>query len=141
MLKAKIEQAARAILDARALYPDSSLADHDQLTMPSEMYKVHQNNDRAVMQAYSLSVKDVTACCLAEIMKLYQAMVTKQKIYVVKVRRFTSKKPGTKVKFFVASVSGKFFFQKYVVAQSSKNVIVTRPFFRWFPSTFHEPEG
>ena len=48
--KAKIEQTAQAILDARALYPDSSLADlYDEVIMPSELRKAHQNNDRAVM--------------------------------------------------------------------------------------------
>ena len=46
--KAKIEQTAQAILDARALYPDSSLADlYDELTMPVELRKAHQDNDRA----------------------------------------------------------------------------------------------
>lgn len=73
--KAKIEQTAQAILDARALYPESSLADlYDELTMPPELRKAHQNNDRAVMQAYGLSVKDTTeSSCVAELMKLYQA--------------------------------------------------------------------
>lgn len=48
--KAKIEQTAQAILDARALYPDSSLADlHDEVTMPPELRK---QNDKSVMQAY-----------------------------------------------------------------------------------------
>lgn len=72
--KAKIEQTAQAILDARALYPDSSLADlYDELTMPPELRKAHQQNDRAVMQAYGFSVKDMTeSMCVAELMKLYQ---------------------------------------------------------------------
>ncbi len=76
--KAKIEQTAQAILDARALYPDSSLADlYDELTMPPELRRAHQNNDRAVMQAYGFSVKDMTeSACVAELMKLYQTMVT-----------------------------------------------------------------
>ena len=51
--KLKIEQTAQAILDARALYPDSRLADlYDELTMPPELRKAHQANDRAVMDAY-----------------------------------------------------------------------------------------
>lgn len=51
--RAKIEQTAQAILDARALYPDASLADlYDELTMPPELRKAHQQNDRAVMEAY-----------------------------------------------------------------------------------------
>jgi hypothetical protein len=74
--KAKIEQTAQAILDARALYPDSSLADlYDELTMPPELRKAHQQNDRAVMQAYGFSVKDMTeSMCVAELMKLYQQL-------------------------------------------------------------------
>lgn len=75
--KAKIEQTAQAILDARALYPDSSLADlYDELTMPPELRKAHQNNDRAVMQAYGFDVKTTTeSSCVAELMKLYQQKV------------------------------------------------------------------
>ena len=75
--KVKIEQTAKAILDARALYPDSSLADlYDETTMPPELRKAHQNNDRAVMQAYGFSVKDMTESqCVAELMKIYQKLV------------------------------------------------------------------
>lgn len=75
--KAKIEQTAKAILDARNLYPDSSLADlYDELTMPPELRKAHQNNDRAVMQAYGFDVKTMTeSSCVAELMKLYQQKV------------------------------------------------------------------
>jgi hypothetical protein len=74
--KAKIEQTAQAILDARALYPDSSLADlYDELTMPVELRKAHQENDRAVMQAYGFSVKTMTESqCVAELFKLYQLL-------------------------------------------------------------------
>ncbi|WP_270315586.1 DNA methyltransferase [Streptococcus infantarius] len=54
--KEKISQTAQAILDARALYPDSSLADlYDELTMPPELRKAHQANDKAVMQAYGMT--------------------------------------------------------------------------------------
>ena len=72
--KAKIEQTAQAILDARALYPDSSLADlYDELTMPPELRKAHQQNDRAVMQAYGLPIKETTeSTCVAHLMRLYQ---------------------------------------------------------------------
>lgn len=52
----KISQTAQAILDARSLYPDSSLADlYDELTMPPELRKAHQANDKAVMQAYGMT--------------------------------------------------------------------------------------
>ena len=51
--KAKIEATAQAILDARALYPDCSLADlYDEVAMPPELRKARQANDKAVMQAY-----------------------------------------------------------------------------------------
>lgn len=73
--KAKIEQTAQAILDARALYPDSSLADlYDELTMPVELRKAHQNNDRAVMQAYGFPIKSTftESQCVAELFKLYK---------------------------------------------------------------------
>ena len=74
--KAKIEQTAQAILDARALYPDSSLADlYDELTMPVELRRAHQENDRAVMQAYGFPVKTMTESqCVAELFKLYQEL-------------------------------------------------------------------
>ena len=72
--KAKIEQTAQAILDARALYPDCSLADlYDELTMPVELRKAHQANDKAVMQAYGFNYKTMTESeCVAELMKMYQ---------------------------------------------------------------------
>ena len=79
--KAKIEQTAQAILDARSLYPDCSLADlYDEATMPPELRKAHQQNDRAVMQAYGFSVKNMTeSACVAELMKMYQKLVDGQK--------------------------------------------------------------
>ena len=75
--KAKIEETAQAILDARALYPDSSLADlYDELTMPSELRTAHQNNDRAVMRAYGFDVKTMTeSTCVAELFKRYQEII------------------------------------------------------------------
>jgi len=56
--KERIAKTAQAILDARALYPDSSLADlYDELTMPVELRKAHQANDIAVMKAYGMIKK------------------------------------------------------------------------------------
>ena len=79
--KAKIEQTAQAILDARALYPDASLADlYDPLTMPPELRKAHQANDRAVMQAYGMPIKETDeAACVAWLMRLYQQKVNNTK--------------------------------------------------------------
>lgn len=75
----KIEQTAQGILDARALYPDSSLADlYDPLTMPPELHKAHQRNDAAVMQAYGMPIKETDeAACVAWLMRLYQEMTSK----------------------------------------------------------------
>jgi type I restriction-modification system DNA methylase subunit len=75
--KAKIEQTAQAILDARALYPDSSLADlYDELTMPVELRKAHQQNDKAVMEAYGFDWRNMTESqCVAELFKMYQKLV------------------------------------------------------------------
>lgn len=79
--KAKIEQTVQAILDARALYPDSSLADlYDELTMPPELRKAHRDNDRAVMDAYGFTkgtaARTSESACVAELMKLYQQKVS-----------------------------------------------------------------
>lgn len=78
--KAKIEQTAQTILDARAQYPDCSLADMygEKMYLFPELLKAHQNNDRAVMQAYSFSVKDMTESqCVAELMKMYRDLVSR----------------------------------------------------------------
>ena len=74
--RSKIETTAQAILDARALYPQSSLADlYNEVSMPPELRKAHQNNDRAVMEAYGFSVRDMTESkCVAELMKMYQRL-------------------------------------------------------------------
>ena len=82
--KAKIEKTAQAILDARALYPECSLADlYDELTMPPELRQAHQDNDRAVMETYGFRKVDSTtgksrflneAETVAELMKMYQEL-------------------------------------------------------------------
>lgn len=74
--KAKIEQTSQAILDARDLYPDASLADlYDPATMPPELVKAHQENDKAVMRAYGFDIKTTTeSSCVAELMRRYQEL-------------------------------------------------------------------
>ncbi len=74
--RAKIEETAQAILDARALYPDASLADlYDESTMPPELRRAHQQNDKAVWAAYGKrwDIKSESAC-VAELMRMYQAL-------------------------------------------------------------------
>ena len=76
--KAKIEQTAQAILDARALYPDCSLADlYDELTMPPELRRAHQANDKAVMQAYGFWGKlNSESACVAALMEMYKDLIS-----------------------------------------------------------------
>ena len=70
--KARIVETAKAILDARALYPDCSLAElYDELVMPSELRTAHQNNDRAVMQAYGMPIGISESEAVERLMKMY----------------------------------------------------------------------
>lgn len=74
--KAKIEQTAQGILDARAIYPECSLADlYDERTMPIELRKAHQANDKAVMKAYGLSPDMAESDIIAHLFELYQKLV------------------------------------------------------------------
>lgn len=82
--KAKIEQTAQEILDARALYPDSSLADlYDNLAMPPELRKAHRQNDSAVLEAYGIEKDDPAysseSACVAELMRRYQMLTAEEK--------------------------------------------------------------
>ena len=78
--KAVIEKTAQEILDARAKYPDASLADlYDEITMPPELRKAHQENDRAVMDAYGFvkghPARTSESQCVSELMRMYQRLV------------------------------------------------------------------
>lgn len=71
----RIATTAQAILNARNLYPDCSLADlYDETFMPPELRKVHQANDFAVMSAYGFDRKITESECVAELMKMYQKL-------------------------------------------------------------------
>ena len=73
--KKKIEQTAQGILDARALYPDSSLADlYDNLTMPPELKKAHRANDAAVLEAYGFPRDASESDIVARLFKMYQEL-------------------------------------------------------------------
>ena len=78
--RAKVEETAQGILAARALYPDSSLADlYDEIAMPPELRTAHQKNDIAVMDAYGFDVKSMNeADCAAALMQMYQELVKAQ---------------------------------------------------------------
>ena len=80
--KATIEKTAQGILDARSLYPNSSLADlYDPLAMPPELSKAHIANDKAVLDAYGFKgtpAYSSEAACVAELMKMYQTRVSEE---------------------------------------------------------------
>lgn len=79
--KEKIEQTAQGILDARKQYPNSTLANlYDDTLMPEKLRRAHQQNDKAVMQAYGFSIRDTTeSTCVAALMKMYQQLVQAEK--------------------------------------------------------------
>ena len=71
-----ISRTAQGILDARAKYPDSSLADlYDDCTMPPELRQAHHFNDHAVMAAYGFPKDASEAAIVAELFKRYRALV------------------------------------------------------------------
>ena len=76
--EAEISRTAQAILDARNLYPDCSLADlYDEVTMPVELRRAHQANDRAVMRAYGLPITTTESDTVAHLFKLYEQLTKK----------------------------------------------------------------
>ena len=78
--KSRIEQTAQAILDARAKYPDSSLADlYDPNLMPYDLLQAHRENDRAVMAAYGFSTKMSESECVAALFNLYSELTKDKK--------------------------------------------------------------
>ena len=77
--KKKIKETAQAILDARATYPDSSLADlYDETTMPPELRKAHKENDKAVMAAYGFKQNMTESEIVAELFKMYEKLTKKK---------------------------------------------------------------
>ena len=80
--KKKIEMTAQMILDARAKYPNSSLAElYDDLVMPPELIKAHQMNDIAVWEAYGKKwdIKSESEC-VAKLMEMYEKIVSESSI-------------------------------------------------------------
>lgn len=75
---AHIAHTAQGILDARAKYPDETLADlYDDTVMPPDLRRAHQDNDRAVWEAYGRAwpISDESAC-VAHLMTLYQERIS-----------------------------------------------------------------
>ena len=73
--KKQIEVTAQGILDAREKYPECSLADlYDELTMPQELRKAHQANDKAVMNLYGYKSGMTESAIVADLMKHYREL-------------------------------------------------------------------
>jgi len=73
--KDRIRETAQAILEARAMYPNSSLADmYDELTMPTELRKAHRANDAAVLEAYGFPKDATESDIVARLFKMYQEL-------------------------------------------------------------------
>ena len=71
--KVKIEKTAQAILDARALYPNSSLADlYDDTTMPIELRKAHNANDKEVLKLYGMKTDIEEDEIVSKLFKMYK---------------------------------------------------------------------
>nr|DAU15172.1 MAG TPA: type I restriction-modification system methyltransferase [Caudoviricetes sp.] len=76
--RAKIEATAEAILDARAKYPDSSLADlYDAAAMPPDLRRAHSLNDAAVLRLYGLPADAPEPTIVAHLMNLYKELTAK----------------------------------------------------------------
>lgn len=74
----EIERTAQGIIDARAKYPDSSLADlYDPTTMPYDLLQAHRLNDRAVMAAYGFSNRMTENECVAKLFERYTDLTRK----------------------------------------------------------------
>lgn len=73
----EIEKTAQKILVIRDKYPESSLSDlYDELIMPSDLRKAHQDNDKAVMAAYGFDWRKMSESeCVGELMKLYKELI------------------------------------------------------------------
>lgn len=75
--KAKIESAAQAVLDARAVHINASLADlYDPLTMPPNLLKAHQVLDEAVDEAYGYKGAATDAARVAFLFERYQQITS-----------------------------------------------------------------
>lgn len=77
----KIEETAKNILTVRDQYPDTPMSTlYDRNLMPKDLQKAHWANDRAVMQAYGMPIKETDeAACVAWLMRLYQQKVNELK--------------------------------------------------------------
>ncbi|MBO7496578.1 MAG: methylase [Salinivirgaceae bacterium] len=77
--KQKIIKTAESILDTRAQYVGSSLADlYYKLTLPKDLLRAHQANDEAVMEAYGFNAKMTEKEIVGELYKMYEKLTSKQ---------------------------------------------------------------
>ena len=90
----KIETAAQAVLDARAVHSNSSLADlYDPLTMPANLLKAHQVLDKAVDAAYCYKGAATDAARVAFLFERYQQITSLLPTLITKTKK-VAKKPS-----------------------------------------------
>ena len=76
--KSKIEKTAQAILDAREVYPEATLADmYGNLFLFPELLKAHRANDAAVIEAYDFPKDATESEIVARLFKMYQKLTEK----------------------------------------------------------------
>jgi hypothetical protein len=83
-----INQCAKGILDARKLHVNATLADlYDPLTMPFDLVKAHEANNKAVDKAYGYKGGDDDASRVAFLFKRYEELTSFLPASVVKKKR------------------------------------------------------
>ena len=78
----KVERTAGEILLARRKFPEASFADlYDPLTMPKELRRAHEANDRAVMEAYDFSPSMTEHELQVTLLRLYETLSELKKLF------------------------------------------------------------
>lgn len=73
--KAKISETAQVILDARDNHSESDLASmYNPDTMPVDLLKAHEANDKAVLKVYGLSADSTEAEILQKLFSMYEKL-------------------------------------------------------------------
>ena len=91
----ELELTGNNILNSRLLYPNASLADlYDELTMPIELVKAHEANNKAVDKAYGYTGADDDASRVAFLFKRYEELTSLLPPTVVKKKRVKKQDDG-----------------------------------------------
>ena len=132
--KEKIEKTAQSILDARSLYPNSSLADlYDELIMPPELRKAHQENDKAVMEAYGFDWRKMTESdCVAVIIGIILIITILISIIIAVILLNSKSEKATDVlNQYISLINEKNYEEMYnLISENSKTQIQKEDFIK-----------